>query len=505
MRELRLLATLRLRQWRASLVPILRLFGYNPNDRSIKEFLYNLYLIAFFVVWVIFGTWGAVLYQATQLGQALTLPVWEQLLNALPWLLFLILLGVMLRYARRTPILLSFPDIAYVAGSPAPRRALALVQFGQEALQTLLIVLPLTAVVAVVLAQSLPPEIRPFASARTAVITIPLLLFMLSLAWLWGVVRLSAPGVVDWRGYRWLPLLLLFLPFVWPAAVLWPGRVWLAALTGDWTGGQVGLLSLLIGLLLAVLLVISGRINLIDVADESITFAQIQALGAYARLMPGLASARQAIKRQAPVAGNRPFLHLPAATGSQILVWRSALALLREGADWLILVGWGAAFTLAAQLILSSGAPPEFWLYWLLGVLLFPPRKLVATLRADLEEPFLRQFLPLPNWRLLLADTAVPWLLLLAGALAVWLFQPNISPLLIVLVSVLLVLCQGVALLKVWRRQVPYIVLALLTLGPMVALGVWRSGAAALVTAILAIGLLGTAVVYSDVADRVAG
>ncbi len=496
--ELRLLTTLRLRQWRASLVPILRLFGYNPDDRSIKEFLYNLYLIAFFVVWIIFGTWGAILYQATQLGAGLSLPLWRQLLAVLPWALFFLLIGVVLRYARRTPLLLSFPDIAYLAGSPAPRRALTLVQFVQEAAQTALIILPLTAVIAVVLAQSLPPEIRPFASARTAVITIPLLLFVLGFAWLWGVLRLSVPGLVDWRGYRWLPLLLLVLLPFWPAAALWPGNLWLAALTGDWSAGQVGLLSLGISLLLAGLLAVSSRINLIDVADESITFAQIQALGAYSRLMPGLALARRSIKRQAPVAGKRPFLHLPTAAGPTTLLLRSGLVLLREGADMLILLGWGAAFTAAAQLILSSGARPEFWLYWLLGILFFPPRKLVTTFRADLAEPFLRQLLPLANWQLMAVDTAVPWILLLLGAFLVWPLQPAISPLLIVLVSLLLVLSQGLALLKLGRRQIPYVVLALAALGPVVVLGVRQSGVMAAGAAMLAVVALATAVVYSE-------
>jgi hypothetical protein len=497
MSELRLLITLRLRQWRASLVPILRLFGYNPGDRSLKEFLYNLYLIAFFVVWFIFGTWGAILYQATKLGDALSYFYWQQLIIGLPWVFFLLLVGMALRYARRTPLLLSFPDIAYIAGSPAPRRMLTLVQFGQEAAQTSLVVLPLTAVIAVILAQSLPPEIQPFSSARTILITVPLLLLILGSAWVWGVVRLSVPGLVDWRGYRWLPLLLLILPLVWPTAALWPGNLWLSALTADWTAAQAGLLCAVIGLLLFVLLALSSHLNLVDVADESITFAQIQALGPYARLLPELALARRTIKRQTPVTGKRPFLHLPTVTGNQTLVYRSGLVLLREGSDLLILLGWGAIFTATAQLILTSGVGPEFWIYWLLGVLVLPPRKLVSAFRADLAEPFLRQFLPLPTWRLLILDTVVPWLLLLAGALAVWLFQPVLSPLLLVLVSLLLVLCQGLALLRMGRQPLPYAVWALAALGPVLALGIWLPGTATAVAA-LAVGLLTTAVVYNS-------
>jgi len=501
MSELRLLTTLRLRQWRDNIVPILRLFGHQPGDRSIKEFLYNLYLIAFFMVWFVFGTWGAILNQAAQLGMGLSHSLWQILLNGTPWLLFLLLIGVSLRYARRTPLLLSFPDIAYVAGSPAPRRALTIVQFGQAVAQTSLIILPLTAIIAVILAQSLPSDVRFFASVRAVTITIPLILLFLGIAWLWGIVRLSVLGLVDWRGYRWLPLLLLALPLLWPVAALVPGNFWVAALTGTWTAVSVAFLGITISLILGIMFAISSRINLIDVADESITFAQIQALGAYAQLIPSLALARSSIKKQRTAVGKRPFLHLPSTKGTSILTFRAGLVLLREGSDMLLLLAWGAGFTAAALWIFASGVGAEFWIYWLLGVLLFPPRKLVSTFRADLAEPFLRQFLPHPNWRLLAVDSVIPWGLLLVGALVVWLLQPIFSPLLIVLISLLLVLCQGLALLRVAGRQIPYFAWAAVSLGSVVALGIWQP-AAVTATAALIVFLLITAVFYSSVSPQ---
>ncbi|MCZ7671298.1 MAG: hypothetical protein M5U34_31270 [Chloroflexi bacterium] len=218
---------------------------------------------------------------------------------------------------------------------------MTIVQFGQEVAQTSLVVLPLTAVIAVIFAQSLPSEVQSFASVRAVVITIPLLLLVLGIAWLWGIIRLAVPGLVDWRGYRWLPLLLLALPLLWPAAASAPGNLWLAALTGSWTPVQSGFLWLTISLILFTLFAMSSRINLIDVADESIAFAQIQALGAYARFTPSLAIARRSIKQQTAVAGKRPFLHLPATKGTPILVYRSGLVLLREGSNLLILLAWG--------------------------------------------------------------------------------------------------------------------------------------------------------------------
>ncbi len=471
MNELRILTGLRLRQWRANLIPLLRLFGYRPEDRSLKEFFYNLYLLAFFVVWFIFGTWGAIIQQAAQLGAALSAPLREQIVNLLPWLFFLGLIGLSFKYARRSPLLLSFPDTAYLAGSPVPRRTLVLVQWAQEVVRALLIMLPLAIVTAVILAQTLPLPAQFWATMRATLATVPVLLLVLIIAWLWGVVRLSVPGLVHWRGYKWLPLLLAAALLLTPTLVLWPGRFWLDALSGSWSLGQIGPFVLGIGLLLLGLVGISGQLNLIDVSDESVVFAQMQALGAFSRLSPDLAVARQNIKRQTVMVGKRPFLHLPTSTGTRTLLLRSGLVTLREGSGLFALMGWGAIFSGAAQWIALSHAPIEFWIYWLLAVLLLPPRQLVTIFQADLREPFLRQLLPLSNWQLLVVDTAVPFTALLIGALGAWLIQPVTSPILVILVSLLLVLCLGAPLFSLTRRQIhiPYPVWVLLTIAPVIA------------------------------------
>lgn len=470
MNDLRVLTGLRLRQWRVSLVPLLRLFGYRPEDRSLKEFFYNLYLLAFFVVWFIFGTWGAIIHQAAQLGAALSLPQREQIVNLLPWLFFLGLIGLSFKYARRSPVLLSFPDTAYLAGSPVPRHALVLVQWAQEVVRAMLIMLPFAIVTAVILAQPLPLSVRFWAPARAALATVPILLLVLIIAWLWGVIRLSVPRLAHWRGYKWLPLLLAAALLFMPSLALWPGRFWLDALSGSWPPGLAGLFIASVGLLLG-LLGISGRLNLIAVSDESVVFAQMQALGAFSRLSPDFAVVRQNIKRQSVVVGKRPFLYLPTSSGARTLLLRSGLVTLREGSGLFALAGWGGIFSGAAQLIVLNDAPVEFWIYWLLGVLLLPPRQLIAVFQADLREPFLRQLLPLSNWQLLVFDTAVPFIAILTGALGAWLIQPAISLALIILVSLLLVLCLGLPLFSLTHRQihVPYPVWVLITIAPVIA------------------------------------
>lgn len=496
--ELKVLIRLRLQQWRHRLVLLLRLFGYNPQDRSLKEFFYNLYLLAFFLVWFVFGAWGAILQQAAQFGRILAPALWAQLVAGLPWVVFAGLVGLSLRYARRTPLTLSFPDMAYIAGSPVSRRTVTLVQFGQMALQAMLLVLPVVAITAVILAQPLATTIGYWASARAVMAAVPLTLLALGLAWLWGIGRLANPAWTQWRGYGWLPLLLIGFA-AWPKLALWPGQVWLNALLGTWTWGETAVLVLLVGLLLLALAWVGNRVNLIVVADESNAYARQQALGAFARLSPNLASDLRAIQQQKRVVGKRPLLTLPPSSGVTTLLARSGLMMLRQGDAIFALALRGALFTGTAQYILASGAPPEFWLFWLVGLLLFPPRQLAMIFQADWREPFLRQFLPLSWGQLLVMDTAVPFLCLLLGALLVWLIQPMLSPILIILVSILLTLCQSITFLPLtrWRVHIPYQASSLVTIGGTVAAGVFVGGWAAGMVAGTAVLLLSLAVMHS--------
>lgn len=495
--ELRALIRLRLQQWRHRLELLLRLFGYNPHDRSLKEFFYNLYLLAFFLVWFVFGAWGAILHQTAQIGSSLSPALWEPLLVGLPWAFFAIIVGLSLRYARRTPLVLAFPDMAHIAGSPVSRSIITLVQFGQMALQSMVLVLPAAAVTAVLLAQPLAATIGYWAAARAVIATIPLTLLVLGIAWLWGIGRLSNPTWSQWQGYGWLPLLLI-LAAIWPKLALWPGQLWVNALLGSWTLGQMAILVLLIGMLLLLLAWVGNRANLITVADESTLYARMQALGAFARLSPTLSSDLRSIQQQKRGVGKRPFLSLPTSPGTITLLTRSGLILFRQGRAPFALAAWGAIFTAAAQYILASATPPEFWLFWLFGLLLFPPQQVAIIFQADLHEPFLRQFLPLSLGRLLVMDTAVPFTFLLLGALGVWLAQPVLSPVLIIFAGTILTLCQSINFVPVtrWRVRIPYQASSLVTIGGTVAAGLFMGGWAAYVVAGTAVFVLSILVAH---------
>lgn len=472
--EFQALIRLRLRQWRHRLEFLLRLFGYKPNDRSLKEFFYNLYLLAFFTVWFLFGTWGAIMHYAAQIGGSLSPVLWEQVLSGLPWVFFAVLVGLSVHYAQRTPFVLSFPDMAFIAGSPAPRSIITLVEFGQMALQFMMIMLPVVAVTAVILAQPLAATIGYWAAVRAVVAAIPLTFLMLGIAWLWGIARLSNPTWRQWPGFGWLPLLLI-LASAWPKLALWPGQLWVNVLLGSWTLGEMTILVLLVGALLGLLAWVGNWANLIAVADESIAYTRVQAVG------------------------KRPFLSFPTSFGAKTLLARSGLVMLRQGSAPFALAVWGAIFTGAAQYILSNAAPPELWIYWLIALLLFPPRQLVMIVQADLREPFLRQFLPLSLGQLLVVDTAVPFAFLLLGALGVWLAQPVLSPVFIILVGTLLILCQSVAFLPVtrWRVHIPYQASSLVAIGGTLVAGVLLGAWAAGVVAGTAVFILGTAILRS--------
>ncbi|MGE5603991.1 MAG: hypothetical protein ACM30E_13150, partial [Nitrososphaerales archaeon] len=144
MRDFRLLAWLRWRQWRSSALYWLRTLGYDPQRQGWIDRMYALYLILLGTAWVI-GVGAAAVYQAAEIGRGLPPSLTQTIMSALPWLVIAGAVYLLIRALRASPVLLSFPDMAYVAASPLSRAAVVLVNFVQSCIQHWIVVLPLLA------------------------------------------------------------------------------------------------------------------------------------------------------------------------------------------------------------------------------------------------------------------------------------------------------------------------------------------------------------------------
>lgn len=137
---------------------------------------------------------------------------------------------------------------------------------------------------------------------------------------------------------------------------------------------------------------------------------------------------------------------------------------------------------------------------WLLVILLFPPRGLLYVFQLNVEEPFLRRLLPINQVILLLADTALPLLLLALSSMAVWLLldftflTAIFGALLAFLMDTILVFSLGAALAEVRVASIPrpYVGLGLGSMGSIMLMSLLTTSPIILtIHAALLVGLLG--------------
>lgn len=413
-RDFRVLFGLRWRQFKDSAVYWLRVLGYEPGGRALMQAGYVLYLAGIGALWLLM-MWGWAYSQAEGIANNLAPATVVDLLNLLPVIVLVAQVWTMVGALRSTPLKLSFPDMAYIAGSPIARSIPVLLGF----LRTILGRMILFGAVAALLAVAIIPGAANAgpASLRAAGAAALLLVLTWALAWLLGISRLAFIRLSNWPLLWVAPLLLLALAYVYPAAVLWPGQALILAIFGV---APVWLFPAL--LLIALVLVIAfvwlgNRINMIHAADESAIYARISALGLMAYRDPRL---QARIRLQSSSAARSPWFKLPKTTGFSTLVFRALLSYVRHPFMLLTSFAWGAAITILAVWIVSNALPFQVWVGWLLVIGFAPPVGLLHVFRADLEEPFLRQFMPVDGLQLLVADVLLPLVSLIFGGLAGW-------------------------------------------------------------------------------------
>ena len=492
--DLILLLRLRLQLLMSSLRLALSFLGYDTEDRSLIQRLYGVYVLGFLALWlVLMGSWS--LFTAGQVAAALSPQTRANGLNGLPWVLFggqvIITLGLL----RSAPLKLSFPDMAYVAGSPLSRRAVAL----DGLLRSLALTLPLVGWGLVLAGVVLTPAVNAAASEaagwRVGTLALPWATFVLALAWLLGLARLRLPA--PWRLALWLvPLAAIGLAFLPGQITLAPARAVVAAAIGLPTPLLLLMIALAV-LMTGVLLWLSGRLNLSDIVDESQTYAQLRSIGLYALLDFGMAT--RSIRQVGRRGGTRVRGSLPRREGVSGLFGRALLGYQRRPFALLTSLIWGAALLATGANTLLAHPPLQVLLTWLFASLLFPPSGLVMLFRSDVELPFLRQLLPFDLLTLLVVNALPALLLLLLGGAVSAIVQGTTATAFLAAMVLALplacvaLMCVGLSLVPINRRggRIPYAALAAGSLGLICLFSRWTTSvfALAMVAAFIALVL----------------
>jgi hypothetical protein len=378
---------------------------------------------------------------------------------------------------RSSPLKLTYPDMAYVAGAPLPRGAAVLIGFLFMVMPRLLVAMLLAGLVAVALGQPATVGSATRTCGEAAVGMLPLAVLSWGVAWLAGCVRMTSYKAQRQR-FLWLaPVAVLGVAALLPRALLWPGRVLTLSMQGQ-VSSPAGLLALVAALAVAMLPWVGNRVNMILVAEESRLYARLQSLGGVMALYLDRALVRE-IRAQEKLRGKKPRGRLPRATGWWALVARAALLGLRQPFILVRPLLWGVAMTRLSAFLLLDHAHARVWGYWLVAVVITAPRSVVTAFKTDTAEPFLRQFVPASALQLLLADTALPLVLLLVGALAAWIRQPAAPSIVLggvalsVVLAIVLVFCQGLSLvpLTAWRIRISSAMATALSVGAVLAAG----------------------------------
>ncbi len=490
--DLHLITWLRLKQFQDSAIYWLRVLGYQSGEQTLSSRLYVVYLAGIGLIWVgAMGSWG--FEQANTIGAFLPNTALIGLLQGIPIVVLLLQVYFMVTALRSTPLKLSFADMAYVAGAPINPAALVTLGFIRQSLIRSLILGSIGTLFAVILVRPLGSGLGGIAAVRACLIIIPLLILSQAFAWLLGTFRLINPRIRNWHNLWLLPLLLIILAYFVPEWILWPGRAVILQIYGIAPNWLLPLFIITAVALIGILVYLSQRINMIQAVDESILYARIQALGLLAWRQIDL---QFRIRIQSAQAGRKPLLKLPKAYGFWTLMTRAALSYIRHPFMLMFSFLWGAAITQMAVLIITNSLPIQVWIAWLLAVGVAPPAGLLYVFRVDIEEQFLRQFLPVGGFQLLLADIILPLVFTVAGSLGIWLLQtfpPDITLYgltMIPILTLLVALCGAVAMTT--KRVLQTRILAtILSFGVIIIAAVnLQSAAAAYGLTILAILIL---------------
>lgn len=445
MRDFQLLVRLRVRHARTFLLRLAYLAGTDPSvDRDASDRVYQLYVA------------GALLICAALLWFAL-LDVVEKTFVAVGSLLGIVAVSALLAMAvavfvhwsvralRSAPLRLSHPDIAYVASSPISARSLVMEAAGASLLAAAVIGALAGYLLGFGLEAALggagwdwfaasgtaaagfgaavpdpaaaaagPPGSSPLASfafelgevspAMAALACSALFAAVAGGSWAIGVVRLASRRRPQ-RAEKIVGIVVACaLGLAGTAGAFVCGPILAAAGSAGFAIlGAAALACLVVEA--AVLAVLSPRVDMVAVVQESALAVELDPFGVFSALDPDVQSD---YRRRIKVARRGPVFRLPAAQGRFVFIARSALSLVRQFEGLAGLVVLGAATTpLGVAALFGAGAPVTFLFWLMLLVLVRPsgPREASRAFRDDMRVRLVRDQLPFSVFELLVLDS----------------------------------------------------------------------------------------------------
>lgn len=467
-------------QWkhfRSEAIYWLRVLGWDPTSSA----FYRIYFLAFWVFWL-FTMWRYVVEQISRISPAIPPETITRLMTDTPSLLLAVTLLYLAVMLRRSPIMLSAPEMTMVVASPIKRGALALSHFLRGMLIPAGGIAGVFCLLTMTLTWATAKENAGFAGLWALLIGIPLVLANGALIWSVALLRMR-PNMRQRGWIFWVVLAIIAAAaYLVPDVGLWTGHLWQRAIA------QVEFPTLEIGIALVVMIVsfvllwLSGEgMHLTLVAEASRTYARIQSLGLLSRLY--MQESVEQIKRQAALSRKRRLvLTLPdRAAGNAVLRNRALLSLFRLAPGTLLrplIRGLTMTALLMTAISVSDARALQTWLLVLLILLFSRPRELITVFRQDIGQVFMSQMIVQDHLVRFFTDSLVPLFMMMVGNTAVLLLHPTSDKVggfvLILLVTVGLGFAQALEVVEdavIVFRPIPYEYTVLIGGGLSIAAG----------------------------------
>lgn len=413
----------------------LAIVGYDPDEKTWDSWFYLIYLFVFFG----FIGFGVLAYFSDLVARPLsTLPNDEShaAAVAVSTLVFLVwLLWKLYRFGRTSPLVFSENDTHILCQSSIDRRAVVYPWLFAEWVLPMVVWAAATAILAfavedMLVEQSGSFEFGPYlvAGVRAVTIVVPLQFGLLTLTWIFGLLRMQNDR--DRPILAWVaPLLglLFFTGFVIGSASIWlqllspqlqfilaPFAIPLRSAFGDlpWSLGMTITLVLCMfgvgGLFFA-----ANHVNLGRCAQETQLISNQRA----AVQVGDFSYGRRARAARQTGNGQPRFSNLPAGHRVWALLWKDTLQSARAF-TWNAGLQWAGIFFLVAGMIFVPNVLATGILFIVLAQLF--SRRATARLRDNLQNWWLWRQLPLSAEKTLAVSTITPWILgMLIAALPV--------------------------------------------------------------------------------------
>ncbi len=403
MHDIRLVAQIRLRQWKAHVVYWLEVLGVDTKSSAMMTRVYAFYLFLIGIGWVLVS-WSGLIYIAHEVGSRIP----PGLAAVVPTVLYMTAMIWWSADLARLPILVPHGDLEWMAVSPLSRRAILVASFVSRQVKV--------AVMALIVASVGFSLLRDPHLYGASLLAAAVVVSIQTAGWVLSSARASRSGPP--RKLLWLlPGLMIPARLLTAAAATPFARVLTPFGTGSVALALVEVLAAWAALWVFAVSV-SGRVNMISVASHSTLYAAIRAA------MPvfGIGGARgvhrdvlvQHAMRSKKARGRLRSWPMPWWEASRFAV--SGLRLPRQ-AFYLVETAVLFRSALLAVFLTHSWAA---WMLWIVVAYRFRFGGMQFWYRNDVGNSCVRQFWPESDIHRYFRATAIPLTIVAAISFVLW-------------------------------------------------------------------------------------